>query len=99
MEPTHTRAQTKNGLCHYDGNNGKGQSPMALGAAFTTLPCGLFMHYDTSLYALTDVIREARRLINCLRMVYIIYFILNLLYIILSIYCLFYSYFRELHLY
>ncbi|GBB83760.1 hypothetical protein RclHR1_10430003 [Rhizophagus clarus] len=68
MEPTHTRAQTRNGLCHYDGNNGKGQSPMALGAAFTTLPCGLFMHYDTSLYALTDVIREARRLINCLRM-------------------------------
>ncbi|PKK76448.1 calcium ATPase [Rhizophagus irregularis] len=68
MEPTHTRAQTKNGVCHYNGNNGKGQSPMALGAAFTTLPCGLFMHYDTSLYALTDVIREARRLINCLKM-------------------------------
>ena len=66
MEPTHTRAKTSNGLCH-------GQSPMALGAAITTLPCGLFMHYDTSLYALTDVIREARRLINGLRMVSIIY--------------------------
>ncbi|RIA86124.1 hypothetical protein C1645_829742 [Glomus cerebriforme] len=68
IEPTHTKAQTRNGLCYYNGNNGKGQSPMALGAAFTTLPCGLFMHYDTSLYALTDVIREARRLINCLKM-------------------------------
>ncbi|CAI2180491.1 8935_t:CDS:10 [Funneliformis geosporum] len=68
MEPTHTKAQTRNGLCHYNGNIDKGQSPMALGAAFTTLPCGLFMHYDTSLYALTDVIREARRLINCLKM-------------------------------
>lgn len=80
MEPTHTRAQTKNGVCHYNGNNGKGQSPMALGAAFTTLPCGLFMHYDTSLYALTDVIREARRLINCLRMVYNIFYLKFTLY-------------------
>ncbi|CAG8597551.1 12236_t:CDS:10 [Cetraspora pellucida] len=65
IEPMHTRAQTKNGLCHL---GTKGRSPMALGAAFTTLPCGLFMHYDTSLYALTDIIRESRRLINGLRM-------------------------------
>lgn len=81
MEPTHTKAQTKNGLCHY---GVKGQSPMALGAAFTTLPCGLFMHYDTSLYALTDLIREARRLINGLRLVdtyiYFLYLIINAIY-------------------
>ncbi|KAF0467800.1 calcium ATPase [Gigaspora margarita] len=44
------------------------RSPMALGAALTTLPCGLFMYNDTSLYALTDIIRESRRLINGLRM-------------------------------
>lgn len=67
MEPTHTHALAKNGLCH--NHELKGHSPIALGAAFTTLPCGLFMHYDTSLYALTDVIREARRLISGLRMV------------------------------
>ncbi|KAG9296240.1 hypothetical protein G9A89_014832 [Geosiphon pyriformis] len=66
MEPTDTRAATKNGLCHLHGS--KGQLPIALGASFTTLPCGLFMQYDTSLYALADVIREARRLTNCFRM-------------------------------
>ncbi|CAG8684540.1 17492_t:CDS:10, partial [Dentiscutata erythropus] len=66
IEPMYTRAQSRNGLCHL---GTKGQSPMALGAALTTLPCGLFMYYDTSLYALTDIIRESRRLINGLRMV------------------------------
>ncbi|CAG8547848.1 12207_t:CDS:10, partial [Dentiscutata heterogama] len=65
IEPMYTRAQSRNGLCHL---GTKGQSPMALGAALTTLPCGLFMYYDTSLYALTDIIRESRRLINGLRM-------------------------------
>ncbi|CAG8462820.1 12166_t:CDS:10 [Ambispora leptoticha] len=66
MEPTHTQAQTHNGLCCLQGD--KGQLPLALGASLTTLPCGLFMRYDTSLYALADLIREARRLTNCLRM-------------------------------
>ncbi|CAG8560568.1 4100_t:CDS:10 [Acaulospora morrowiae] len=89
MEPTNTRAQTKNGLCHHRGI--KGQSPMALGAAFATLPCGLFMHYDTSLYALTDLIREARRLISGLRMgvAFLIGVYLSMSLIILLSCCLF----------
>nr|CAG8456084.1 11001_t:CDS:10 [Entrophospora candida] len=88
MEPTHTKAQTKNGLCHY---GIKGQSPMALGASFTTLPCGLFMHYDTSLYALTDLIREARRLINGLRLgvAFMIGSLLSISLLLLLSYCFF----------
>ncbi|CAG8502932.1 3042_t:CDS:10 [Ambispora gerdemannii] len=66
MEPTHTKAQTNNGLCYLQDD--EGQLPLALGASLTTLPCGLFMRYDTSLYALADLIREARRLTNCLIM-------------------------------
>ncbi|CAG8755707.1 20063_t:CDS:10, partial [Dentiscutata erythropus] len=85
MEPTHTRILTKNGPREI-----RGQSPIALGAAFAALPCGLFMHYDTSLYALTDVIREARRLINGLRMgiAFLIGTYLSMSLIILLSYCL-----------
>ncbi|KAI8321349.1 hypothetical protein GQ54DRAFT_261947 [Martensiomyces pterosporus] len=39
----------------------------ALGAALTCIPCPLFLQHDTSLYTLMQVIREARRLMNCLQ--------------------------------
>ncbi|KAJ1674927.1 hypothetical protein EV182_002280, partial [Spiromyces aspiralis] len=38
----------------------------ALGAALTTIPCSLFLQHDTSLYALAQVTREARRLLGCI---------------------------------
>jgi hypothetical protein len=58
MEPLHTRAQTRN-------NKWSGtMPPLALAAALTTLPCALFMQADTSLYTLTQVIREARTILT-----------------------------------
>ncbi|KAG2187033.1 hypothetical protein INT44_003261 [Umbelopsis vinacea] len=63
MEPMHTRAQTKGRLAL-----GGRQPPLAIGASLVSLPCGLFMQYETSLYALTQLTREARRLLNAVRM-------------------------------
>ncbi|KAI8393406.1 uncharacterized protein BYT42DRAFT_5272 [Radiomyces spectabilis] len=64
MEPMHTRAQTKGRLSL----NGR-QPPLAVGASLVSLPCGLFMQYETSLYAVTQLIRDARRLLSCVRTV------------------------------
>ncbi|KAI7885791.1 hypothetical protein K492DRAFT_123348 [Lichtheimia hyalospora FSU 10163] len=64
MEPMHTRAQTKGRL-----SLGSKQPPLAVGASLVSLPCGLFMQYETSLYAVTQMIRDARRLLSCIRMV------------------------------
>ncbi|KAG0183213.1 hypothetical protein DFQ29_008573 [Apophysomyces sp. BC1021] len=63
MEPMHTRAQSKGRLSL----NGR-QPPLAVGASLVSLPCGLFMQYETSLYAVTQLIRDARRLLSCVRM-------------------------------
>ncbi|CAM0141394.1 unnamed protein product [Umbelopsis sp. WA50703] len=65
MEPMHTRAQTKGRLAL-----GGRQPPLAIGASLVSLPCGLFMQYETSLYALTQLTREARRLLNGVRMAF-----------------------------
>ncbi|CAG8604208.1 7716_t:CDS:10 [Paraglomus brasilianum] len=62
MEPMHTRVQMRNGMWCASGRGVK--EGLAVGAMLNSLPCALFMQYDTSLYALTDVIREARRLTN-----------------------------------
>lgn len=67
MEPTHTRAQSKGRL----DLNGE-QPPLAIGASLVSLPCGLFMQYETSLYVLAQVIGEARRLLAGLRMVCVV---------------------------
>ncbi|KAF9583941.1 hypothetical protein BGW38_008058 [Lunasporangiospora selenospora] len=45
------------------------RSAFSLGAKINSLPCGLTMHSETSLYTLTQVIREARRLLNSQRQV------------------------------
>ncbi|TPX40139.1 hypothetical protein SeMB42_g06136 [Synchytrium endobioticum] len=37
-------------------------SPLVAQSAFTTLPCALYLHFDTSFYILTQVIGEARTL-------------------------------------
>ncbi|RUS34188.1 hypothetical protein BC938DRAFT_482020 [Jimgerdemannia flammicorona] len=63
MEPMHTKAQSKGRL-----NLNGVQPPLAIGASLVSLPCGLFMQYETSLYALTQLIGEARRLLSGLRM-------------------------------
>ncbi|KAI9014158.1 hypothetical protein DFJ74DRAFT_681622 [Hyaloraphidium curvatum] len=52
MEPVHTQSKTKRA--------GGTMPPLALGAAFTSLPCGLVLQADTSLYIVTQLIREAR---------------------------------------
>jgi hypothetical protein len=38
--------------------------PLALGAAFTSLPCALMLQAETSLYIVTQLIREARTIAN-----------------------------------
>ncbi|KAI9484564.1 hypothetical protein BDB00DRAFT_854740 [Zychaea mexicana] len=68
MEPMHTRAQTK-GRLSLSGR----QPPLAVGASLVSLPCGLFMQYETSLYAVTQMIRDARRLMSCIRMGFAFY--------------------------
>lgn len=45
------------------------RSAFSLAAKINSLPCGLTMHSETSLYALTQVVREARRLLNSQRQV------------------------------
>lgn len=69
MEPMHTRAQTKGRLSL---NSGR-QPPLAVGASLVSLPCALFMQYETSLYAVTQLIRDARRLMSCIRMGFAFY--------------------------
>ncbi|KAF7726482.1 hypothetical protein EC973_008717 [Apophysomyces ossiformis] len=68
MEPMHTRAQTKGRL-----SLNSRQPPLAVGASLVSLPCGLFMQYETSLYAVTQLIRDARRLLSCVRMVSMVF--------------------------
>ncbi|KAI7862736.1 hypothetical protein BDF14DRAFT_1851990 [Spinellus fusiger] len=68
MEPMHTRAQIKGRL-----SLNSRQPPLAVGASLVSLPCGLFMQYDTSLYAVTQLIRDARRLLSCVRMGFAFY--------------------------
>ncbi|KAI8140299.1 hypothetical protein BJV82DRAFT_671729 [Fennellomyces sp. T-0311] len=68
MEPMHTRAQSK-GRLSLSGR----QPPLAAGASLVSLPCGLFMQYETSLYAVTQMIRDARRLMSCIRMGFVFY--------------------------
>lgn len=52
MEPLQTRSKSR--------RNGGTMPPLALGAAFTSLPCALTLQADTSLYIVTQLIREAR---------------------------------------
>ncbi|KAI8076326.1 uncharacterized protein BX664DRAFT_344388 [Halteromyces radiatus] len=68
MEPMHTRAQSRGRLSL----NGR-QPPLAVGASLVSLPCGLFMQYETSLYAVTQLIRDARRLLTCVRTGFVFY--------------------------
>jgi hypothetical protein len=42
----------------------KNVSPLALGAAFSTLPATLVMHNETSPYVLSQIIREARNFVR-----------------------------------
>ncbi|KAF9351305.1 hypothetical protein BGX26_010654 [Mortierella sp. AD094] len=49
------------------GSSPESRSAFSLGAKINSLPCGLSMHSETSLYALTQVVREARRLLNSQR--------------------------------
>ncbi|KAG0366803.1 hypothetical protein BGZ54_004857 [Gamsiella multidivaricata] len=49
------------------GSSPESRSAFSLGAKINSLPCGLTMHSETSLYALTQVVREARRLLNSQR--------------------------------
>ncbi|KAL1921766.1 uncharacterized protein VTP21DRAFT_10408 [Calcarisporiella thermophila] len=66
VEPARTRAVSK-GRLRLDGI----QPPLVLGAALVGLPCGLFMQYETSVFALSQIIREARRLLTNLRQAFI----------------------------
>ncbi|KAI9276049.1 hypothetical protein BY458DRAFT_454486 [Sporodiniella umbellata] len=68
MEPVHTHVQNKGRLTTNDR-----QPPLAVGASLCSLPCGLFMQYETSLYAVTQLIRDARRLLNSVRMGFAFY--------------------------
>ena len=42
--------------------NSPSVSALAAGAAINTAPCALTLHLDTSLYSMTQLIREARTL-------------------------------------
>ena len=42
--------------------NSPSVSALAAGAAINTAPCALTLHLDTSLYSITQLIREARTL-------------------------------------
>ncbi|ORX90788.1 calcium ATPase [Basidiobolus meristosporus CBS 931.73] len=63
IEPMHTRFQSRS----RSSESRQVQSPFSIGAALTSLPCALFLQHDTSLYALAQVIREARHLLNGIR--------------------------------
>ncbi|KAK9767419.1 hypothetical protein K7432_002819 [Basidiobolus ranarum] len=63
IEPMHTRFQSR----LRSSETKQTQSPFSIGASLTSIPCALFLQHDTSLYALAQVIREARRLLNGIR--------------------------------
>ncbi|GJJ79029.1 hypothetical protein EMPS_11388 [Entomortierella parvispora] len=65
------------------------RSAFSLGAKINSLPCGLTMHSETSLYALTQVVREARRLLNSQRqgVVFMIASFLSISLLLLVSYC------------
>ncbi|ORX41336.1 hypothetical protein BCR36DRAFT_364581 [Piromyces finnis] len=56
IAPLHTKQQTKSK------NQISLQSPLTYAADFISLPCSLFMNSDSSLYILTQIIRESREL-------------------------------------
>ncbi|CAO3568429.1 unnamed protein product [Mortierella alpina] len=65
------------------------RSAFSLGAKINSLPCGLTMHSETSLYALTQVVREARRLLNSQRqgIVFMIASFMSISLLLLVTYC------------
>ncbi|KAF9924116.1 hypothetical protein FBU30_005856 [Linnemannia zychae] len=65
------------------------RSAFSLGSKINSLSCGLIMHSETSLYALTQVIREARRLLNSQRqgVVFMIASLMSLTLLLLISYC------------
>ncbi|KAG0371902.1 hypothetical protein BGX24_001009 [Mortierella sp. AD032] len=65
------------------------RSAFSLGAKINSLPCGLTMHSETSLYALTQVVREARRLLNSQRqgVVFMIASLMSVSLLLLISYC------------
>lgn len=56
VAPLHTKQQTKSK------NSILKQSPLTYGAEFASIPCSLFMNSDSSLYILTQIIRESREI-------------------------------------
>ncbi|KAF9352504.1 hypothetical protein BGX34_012122, partial [Mortierella sp. NVP85] len=71
------------------GSSPQSRSAYSLGAKINSLPCGLTMHSETSLYALTQVIREARRLLNSQRqgVVFMIASFMSISLLLLVSYC------------
>ncbi|KAF8982648.1 hypothetical protein BGZ46_000897 [Entomortierella lignicola] len=71
------------------GSSPESRSAFSLGAKINSLPCGLSMHSETSLYALTQVIREARRLLNSQRqgVVFMIASFMSVSFLHLVLYC------------
>ncbi|KAF9179828.1 hypothetical protein BGZ50_006662 [Haplosporangium sp. Z 11] len=65
------------------------RSAFSLSAKINSLPCGLTMHSETSLYALTQVVREARRLLNSQRqgIVFMIASLMSISLLLLVTYC------------
>ncbi|KXS20321.1 hypothetical protein M427DRAFT_108458, partial [Gonapodya prolifera JEL478] len=63
IEPVHTRSANRHGR-HLPTST---LPPLALGASLNSLPCALFMQADTSVYTLTQVIREARTITSSAR--------------------------------
>ncbi|KAG0251334.1 hypothetical protein BG011_007717 [Mortierella polycephala] len=65
------------------------RSAFSLAAKINSLPCGLTMHSETSLYALTQVVREARRLLNSQRqgIVFMIASFMSISLLLLVTYC------------
>ncbi|KAG0019992.1 hypothetical protein BGZ80_004937 [Entomortierella chlamydospora] len=71
------------------GSSPESRSAFSLGAKINSLPCGLSMHSETSLYALTQVVREARRLLNSQRqgVVFMIASFMSISFLLLVSYC------------
>ncbi|KAG0348719.1 hypothetical protein BG004_004433 [Podila humilis] len=70
-------------------SNPESRSAFSLAAKINSLPCGLTMHSETSLYALTQVVREARRLLNSQRQgaVFMIASLMSISLLMLVAYC------------
>ncbi|KAF9330506.1 hypothetical protein BG006_006536 [Podila minutissima] len=70
-------------------SNPESRSAFSLAAKINSLPCGLTMHSETSLYALTQVVREARRLLNSQRQgaVFMIASLMSISLLMLVSYC------------